>query len=72
MYKVPMSMSLLGLGMRNMLVNFHICGIMLLFSAVLNMRVQEGLCFRCLLCQGHVNCYVYLVLLRFGHELWCV
>ena len=28
-YKVPLSMSLLGFGMRTMLANFHMCGIML-------------------------------------------
>ena len=33
-------MSLLGFGMETMLANFHICGIMLLLRAVLNMRVH--------------------------------
>ena len=41
---MPLSMSLLGFGMGTMLANFHMCGIMLLLRAVLNMRVQEGLC----------------------------
>ena len=37
------SISLLGFGMGTMLVNFHLCG-MLVLRAVFNMRVQEGLC----------------------------
>ena len=28
LYEVPLSMSLLGFGMGNMLANFHMCGIM--------------------------------------------
>ena len=30
LYEVPLSMTLLGLGMGTMLANFHICGIMFL------------------------------------------
>ena len=48
LYEIPFSMSLLGFVMGTMLGNFHMCGIMLLLGAVLNMlvkmRVQEGLC----------------------------
>ena len=44
LYEVPMSMSMLGFGIGTMLANFHMCGIMLLLRAVLNMRVQVGLC----------------------------
>ena len=45
LYEVPLSMSLLGFGMRTMLVSFHMCGIMLVFSTCsLGMRFQEGLC----------------------------
>ena len=44
LYEVLISMSLLGFGMGTMLTNFHMCGIILLLRAVLNMRVQEGLC----------------------------
>ena len=44
LYKVPLSMSLLGFGIGTMLANFHMCCIILLSSAVLNMRVREGLC----------------------------
>ena len=39
MYEVPLSMSLLGFGMRTMIANFHMCGIMLSLRAV-----QEGIC----------------------------
>ena len=39
MYEMPLSMSLLAFGMGTMLVNFHMCGIMLVLRAV-----QEGLC----------------------------
>ena len=44
LYEVSLSMSLLSFGMGTMSPNFHMCGIMLLLRAVLNMRVQEGLC----------------------------
>ena len=33
LHEVPFSMSLLGFGMGNMLVNFHICGMMLVLIA---------------------------------------
>ena len=42
LYEVPLS--LFGFGMGTMLVNFHMCGIMLVLRAVFNMRVQEDLC----------------------------
>ena len=42
LYEVPLSMSLLGFGMGTMEVNFHICGIMLLLRAVLNMLVRSA------------------------------
>ena len=43
-YEVILSMSLLGFGMATMLANFHIhmCGIMLLLRAVLNMLVWNA------------------------------
>ena len=41
LYEVPLSMSLLGFGMGIMLANFHMCGIMLLLRAVLNMLVRN-------------------------------
>ena len=40
MYEVPWSMSLLCFGM-SILANFHMCGIMLVFRAVLNMLVSN-------------------------------
>ena len=56
--EVPLSMSLLGFGMGTMLANFHMCGIMLLLRAVLNMLVRNV--FRCLI----------FVLLPLGPEKW--
>ena len=52
--EVSLSMCLLGFGMRTMLANFHVCGIMLLFRAVLNMLVRNAsprgfTCFWCLM-----------------------
>ena len=54
LYVVPLSMSLLGFGMGPMLANFHMCGIMLVLTAVLNILVRNAsprgpMCFRCLL-----------------------
>ena len=54
MYKVPLSMSLLGFGMGTMLANFHMCGIMLVLRAVFNILVRKAcprgpMCFRCLI-----------------------
>ena len=54
LYEVPLSMSLLGFGIATMLSNFHMCGIMLLLRAVLNMLVKNAspsglMCFRCLM-----------------------
>ena len=40
-YEVPLSVSLLGFGMRTMLANFHMCGIMLVLRAVFNMLVRN-------------------------------
>ena len=63
--EVPLSVSLLGFGMRTMLANFHMCGIMLLLRAVLNKLVRNAspsgpMCFRC------------LIFSLSGPELWCV
>ena len=49
--EVPLSMSLLGFVMGTMLANFHVCGIMLLLRAGLNMLVwnasqRRPMCFR--------------------------
>ena len=54
LYEVPLSMYLLGFGMGTMLANFHMCGIMLVLSAVFNMLVRNPsprvpMCFRCLM-----------------------
>ena len=42
LYEVPLSMSLLGFGMGTMLANFHVCGIMLVLRAVINMLVRNA------------------------------
>ena len=42
LYEVPFSMSLLGVGMGTMLANFHLCDIMSLLRAVLNMLVMNA------------------------------
>ena len=54
LYKVSLSMSLLGFRMETMLANFHMCGIMLVFRAVFNTLVRNAsprgpMCFRCLI-----------------------
>ena len=41
LYEVSLSMTLLAFGMGTMLANFHMCGIMLLLRAVLNMLVRN-------------------------------
>ena len=53
LYEVPLSMSLLGVGMGTILANFHMCDIMLVLRAVFNMLVRNAsprapMCFRCL------------------------
>ena len=42
-YEVPFSMSLFGFGMGTMLTNLHICLIVLLLGAVLNMLVRNAI-----------------------------
>ena len=42
LYQVPLSMSLLGFGMRTMLANFHMCIIILVLRAVFNMLVRNA------------------------------
>ena len=72
LYEVPLSTSLLGIGKGTMLVNVHMCGIMLVF---IGMRVQEGLCVLgacCLIFQDLVSCYYYFVVFSLGSELWRV
>ena len=77
MYEVPLSMSLLGFGMGTMLVNFHMCGIMLVLRAVFNMLVRNAsprghMCFRCLMfsLSGPCELLFLLCLLPPGTELW--
>ena len=41
-YDVLLFMSLLGFGMGTMLADFHMCGIMLVLSAVFNMLVRNA------------------------------
>ena len=52
LYEVPMHTSLLGLGNGTILANFHTCGMMLLFNAMLRKSVRYLVargprCFRC-------------------------
>ena len=54
LYEVPLSMSLFGFGMETMLANFHICGIVLVLTAVFNILVRNAsprrpMYFRCLM-----------------------
>ena len=54
LHEVLLFMSLFGFGMRTMLTNFHMCGIMLLLRAfsnilVMNESPRESMCFRCLM-----------------------
>ena len=42
MYEVPLSMSLLYVVMGTMLVNFHMCGIMLLLRAIFIIAVRNA------------------------------
>ena len=42
LYEVPLSMSLLGFGMGNMLANFHMCGIIMVLKSVFNILVRNA------------------------------
>ena len=71
LYEVPMSMCLLGFGMRTMLANFHMSCIMLVLRAGFNMLVRNAsprgpMCFRCLMFSLLVICE----LIFFVSELW--
>ena len=70
-------MSLLDFVMVTMLTNFHMCGIMLLLRAVLNMLVRHenprgSMCFRCLMfsLSRPYELLFYFVVLLLGHDLW--
>ena len=76
LYEVPLSMSLLGYGMRPMLANIHMCGIMLVLRSIFNMLVRNAsprgpMWFRCLLfsLSESWSCYFYFIL-PLGPELW--
>ena len=70
LYEMRFSVSLLCFGIGTMFANFHVCGIMLLLRAVLNILVRNAsprgpMCFRCLIfsLSGHyellfVLCFV--------------
>ena len=54
MYEVPLSMTLLGIGMGTMLASFHMGGILLVLKVVYNMLVRNAsprgpMCLRCLM-----------------------
>ena len=54
LYEVPLSMYLLGSGIGTMLAKFHMCGIILVLSAVFTMLVRNAsprwhMRFRCLM-----------------------
>ena len=77
LYEVPLFMSLRSFWMRTMLVNFHMCGIMLLFRAILNMLMRNAsprrsMCFMCPMfsLSGPCELLFYLFLLPLGPELW--
>ena len=77
LYEVSLSMSVLGYGMGNMLVNFHMCCIMLVLRAVFNMLVRNTslrrlMYFKCLIFSFSGPCellFFTLFLLPFGPEL---
>ena len=76
MYKVPLSMSLLGFGMVSMFANFYMCGIMLVLIAVFYMLVVNAnprgpMCFRCLMFSLS-GPYMLLFLLSFISSWTCV
>ena len=77
LYKVSLSMSLLGFGMGTMFANFLIlCGIMLVLIAVFYMLVMNAnprgpMCFRCLMFSLS-GPYVLLFLLCFIASWTCV
>ena len=65
--EVPLSMALLGFGMGTMLVNFYMCGIMVVLRAVFNMLVsnassREPMCFWCMMFNLSGPCEVLFLL----------
>ena len=54
LYEIPLFVSLMCFRIGTMLVNFHMCGIMLVLRAVFKMLVRNAgprgpMCFRCLM-----------------------
>ena len=67
LYDVPLSVSLMGFGIGTMLVNFHMCGIMLVLRAVFKMLVSNAsprgpMCFRCLMFNLSGPCKLLILL----------
>ena len=67
LYKLRLSMYLLGFGLDTMLADFHMCGIMLLLRAVLNMLVRNAsprwpVCFRYLMFSLYGPCELLFLL----------
>ena len=77
MYEVPFSMSLFGCGLRTMLANFHMCGIMLVLRAVFNMLVKNAspgghMCFKCLMFNLSGPCELLFLLCFIASWTWVV
>ena len=77
LYEVPLSMSLVGYGMAIMLANFHMCGIMLLLRAVLNMLARNAsprgpISFRCLIFSLSGPCELLFLLCFMASWTWVV
>ena len=77
LYEVPLYMFLLCFGMGAMLASLHICGIMLMLRAVLNLLVRNAsprrpICFKSLMFSltGQCDIVFDFVLLPLGPELW--
>ena len=67
LYEVPLSMSLLSFGVGTMFANFHMCGIMFLLRAVLNILLRNAsprgpMCFRYLMFNLSGPCELLLLL----------
>ena len=74
LYEVPLSMSLLGFGIWTMLANLHMCGIMLVLRAVLNMLMSPRgyICFRCLIFSLSGPCELFFLLCLIASWTWVV
>ena len=77
LYEVPLSMSLLGFGVRTMLANLHMCGIVLVLRAVSHMLVgntspRGPMCFRCLKFNLSGPCGLLFLLCCIASWTWVV